>query len=79
MINSWTVTQKLTYCHCMINYTVKNGIVPNSKQKHKCKHCGKQSREAPSVNGYEECKEEILEGFGKLMALSAAPAQLIEF
>jgi transposase-like protein len=50
---------------------VKNGFAPNNaKQKYLCHTCGRQSREAPSPNGYpEERKEEILRAYQERSSL----------
>lgn len=64
------VTQQISCYHCSSEKIVKNGVAPNGKQKYKCKTCGKQSREKPSVNGYEEeRKEEILRAYEERSSL----------
>jgi transposase-like protein len=50
------VVTEVTYCrHCGSDDLVKNGFAPNNgKQKYLCHACGRQSRAAPSPNGYPE-------------------------
>jgi len=54
------VTEIISCPRCGSDDIVKNGFVPNGKQKYLCHLCGRQSRENPSPNGYaHERKEEI--------------------
>lgn len=63
---------EVIYCrHCRSDNLVKNGFAPNNgKQKYLCHACGRQSREAPSPNGYtKERKEEILRAYQERSSL----------
>ncbi|GHO72416.1 hypothetical protein KSD_01870 [Ktedonobacter sp. SOSP1-85] len=58
------VTIALHCTHCRSEALVRNGRVPNSKQKYLCRVCHRQSREDPTSNGYpEERREEILRAY----------------
>jgi len=64
------VTEVISCPHCDSPEIVKNGVVPNGKQKYLCHLCGRQSRENLSPNGYtEERKEEILRAYQERSSL----------
>ena len=55
------VTITLHCPHCQSDALVRNGHAPNGKQLHRCRACGRQSRENPTPNAYPEARrEEIL-------------------
>ena len=45
------VQMTVVCCHCDSDQLVKNGHAKNGKQRYKCRSCGKQSRENPSLPG----------------------------
>ena len=64
------VTQVVKCAHCEGESIVKNGRAANSKQKYRCKGCGKASRENPSPKGYSETRrEEILRAYEERSSL----------
>jgi transposase-like protein len=54
------ITQTLTCPHCQSENLVKYGHAPDSRQRYKCKTCGKQHRENPRSNAYSQDTREII-------------------
>src|ERR1700694_2942032 len=47
--------------HCQSDALVRNGHAPNGKQLYRCRACGRQSRENPTLHAYQQARrEEIL-------------------
>ena len=54
------ITQTLTCPHCASDALVKYGHAPDSRQRYKCKTCGRQHRENPRSNAYPEETRDII-------------------
>ncbi len=49
---------------------MRYGVAPNGKQKYRCRTCGRQSRENPGSNAYdEERQDEILRAYQERSSL----------
>src|SRR5262249_7209683 len=60
----------ITCRHCGSPDLTKYGIAPNSKQKYRCRTCGRQSRENPGSTAYSaERREEILRAYQERSSL----------
>jgi transposase-like protein len=64
------VTVTLWCSYCESEKLVRNGHVPNGKQRYFCQECKRYNRENPSSRGYsEERKEEILRAYQERSSL----------
>ena len=64
------VTMTLHCPHCGSKALVRDGHAPNSKQKYRCRACGRQSRQNPAPHAYPEARrEEILDAYQERSSL----------
>ena len=64
------IIEIVTCYHCGSENVVRNGKVPNGKQKYLCHGCGRQSRQDPESNAYPpERRKEILPPYQERFSL----------
>lgn len=64
------ITITLTCPHCQSDDLLKYGFAPDGRQRYKCKTCGKQHRENPRTNAYDnQEKQTILDAYQERSSL----------
>jgi transposase-like protein len=60
----------LTCPHCQSDDLRKYGFAPDGRQRYRCRTCGRQHREAPRTNAYnDQEKQTILEAYQERSSL----------
>ena len=64
------VNISLVCCHCGSETVVRDGKAPNGKQRLRCRHCGRRSRESPGSAAHsEEFKAQVLRAYHERTSL----------